>query len=161
VRGNLPSEVVAPLAQREKVPLVAISTDPAVNEKRPWVISYQAVLTEFGGRLARYLDHRALTSVAVVKTTLSYYVSMARAMERQLPDSVKISVNEEVAPSEMDFRSIATRIRKSNVKALGVFLMAGQISEFCKQISQQGISAQIFGTEDLATRTDIERVPSP
>ena len=158
VWGNAPSEVVAPLAQRASIPVFAVSTDPQVNAGRPWVISYQASMADFGGRLAIYLNAQGYSSIATIKTSLAYYLSMAEATERNLASSVKVRVDEEVSPTDHDFRSLVARMRNSKPAAIGVFLMPGQISEFLKQAQQGGLSARVFGTEDLATRAEIDKV---
>ena len=160
VWGNAPSEVVAPLAQRASIPVFAVSTDPQVNAGRPWVVSYQASMAEFGARLASYLNAQGYSSVAIIKTSLAYYLSMAEATERNLASSVKVGVDEEVSPTDHDFRSLVARMRTSKSAAIGVFLMPGQISEFLKQAQQGGLSARVFGTEDLATRAEIDKVPA-
>lgn len=160
VWGDAPSEVVAPLAQRASLPVFAVSTDPQVNAGRPWVVSYQASMADFGARLASYLNTQGHSSIVMLKTSLAYYLSMAEATERNLASSVKVGFDEEVSPTDHDFRSLMARMRNSKPSAIGVFLMPGQISEFLKQAQQGGLSARVFGTEDLATRAEIDRVPA-
>ena len=160
VWGDAPSEVIAPLAQRASVPVFAVSTDPQINDGRPWVVSYQASMADYGARLASYLNSQGYSSGAIIKTSLAYYLSMAEATERNLARSVKLGLNEEVSPTDHDFRSLVTRMRNSKPTTIGVFLMPGQISEFLKQAQQGGLSARVFGTEDLATRTEIDKVPA-
>lgn len=160
VWGNAPSEVIAPLAQRASVPVFAVSTDPQINDGRPWVVRYQASMADFGARLASYLNSQGDSSGAIIKTSLTYYLSMAEATERNLASSVKLGANEEVSPTDHDFRTLVTRMRNSKPATIGVFLMPGQISDFLKQAQQGGLSAKVFGTEDLATKAEIEKVPA-
>ena len=160
VWGDAPSEVIAPLAQRASVPVFAVSTDPQINDGRPWVVSYQASMADFGACLASYLNAQGHSPIAIIKTSLAFYLSMADATERNLASSIKVSVDEEVSPTDHDFRSLVARMRNSKSAAIGVFLMPGQISDFLKQARQGGLSARVFGTEDLSTRAEIDKVPA-
>ena len=159
VWGNTPSASIAPLAKQKKVPLVAISTDSSLNLDNKWVIAFQSTMSEFGRVLAAYLKQKKLEKIAIIKTSLPYYLSMVDQLNQFSGAELKPVFSQEVIPDEMNFKTIITKMRESNPMAIGVFLMPGQISQFYKQAAEQGLSSLSFGSEDISARTEIDAVP--
>ena len=157
--GDTPSASIAPIVKQKKIPTVVISTDSTLNVDNRWVITFQSGMDEFGRILSSHLIQSHIEKIAIIKTSLPYYLGMVDSLNRHKGDNIKIVFSQEVNPDEMDFKSIITKLKNVSPSEIGAFLLPGQIAQFYKQASDQGLKFKGFGTEDLATRTEIDAVP--
>lgn len=160
VWGTLPTEVIAPLSKTAKIPTILFTVDGNIHRNNPWVIRTQATPAQFGTKLSDYLAAKGLKKLAIFKVDIVYYTAMYEGLKDALRNDQSIVLLESFAPDQMDFRSSVSKLKGLAVDAVGVYLIPGQIAQLYRQLSEQGEVHATFGTEDLGTKSEIEKFPS-
>ena len=149
-------KAVAPLAEASRVPFIGQCIDPTIARDRSYVIRFMNYTDQYLLATTRYLHSKGHLRLAVVVTENPYLEEMLAALERNLLDGQTVSVIDRLPPSEMDFRSVISRIRRSNADAVGVFLSIGQIAAFYRQLREQQLTLSTFGTNFFESLTEIQ-----
>lgn len=160
VWGVLSSEVIAPLVTKTKVPTLVYTLDENIHLKNPWLIRSQATPKQYGAKLQEHLAKNKLKKLAIFKVDLAYYTAMYDGLNSTLTNDQKVVLVESFPPSELDFKTSIAKLRQSGVDAVGVYLIPGQIAQLFSQLAQLRIKLPAFGTEDLGTRSEINRATS-
>ena len=82
---------------------------------------------------------------------------MYSVLDQLLLPGEEAHIIERLSGKEMDFRSTITKIRQHQPEVLVVFLLAGQIAEFYRQLADQKLSIPTFGTNLFECRSEITR----
>ena len=154
--GNPTTEAIAPLSERYKFPVIAMTLDPRVVAHRHYLIRSTNPASDFSAVLAADLREKGFRYIGVVLAENTYVQGLLNGLRLQL-DGQKI---EEIAThtiSESDFRSTVARIKTGNYDALGVFLISGQVSSFYRQLRSQGVTLPSFGTDFFESSTEIKQ----
>lgn len=153
--GVQPCKVLAPIAESTKVPLIGQCIDQESSRNRKHVIRFMNYTDEYLAVQMESLHKRNIRNIAVIITEHSYLDEMYRALIRNKYAEQKITLIDSVNLSELDFRAQVNKIKNGKYDAVGVFLFAGQISQFYKQMREQRFKIQTFGTnifESLSER---------
>lgn len=157
VWGNPTSEAIAPLAEKFKVPTLAMVLNPKVSTDREYVIRSTNYDALFSKRLVEAMSARQIKKLAVVVSENSYLNGILDGIKRFADDNLKIDIVQRYQPSDMDFRSSITRIKGKNYDAIAVFLMSGQVGQFYKQMKQQKLNLPSYGTDFFESKTEIQQ----
>jgi branched-chain amino acid transport system substrate-binding protein len=154
--GNPPSEAIAPLAQRYRQPVIALSSDPNLARGNTFFIRSLPTGEENGVALVKYLKKQKLTKLGVVLTENSYVEGVYKGIESELGAGGSIEIIDRFSFDEQNFRTTVSKIKTKKFDAIGVFLLSGQLQNFYRQMEAQGLKLPSFGTEFLASSDEIK-----
>ena len=155
VWGLAQCRVVAPIAELYKTPMIALCLAKDVAKSRKFVLRFQSSVDEYMRTTAEWLGKQGKHKIGSLVADSPYTEEMYRAFERQRLDSQSLVLLDRVSITSNDFYSQVTKVRRSGVDALGVFLGVGQIGTFAKQLRGQSNGAQIFGTNIFGSRSEL------
>jgi branched-chain amino acid transport system substrate-binding protein len=139
-------DVVAPLAQNYKVPMVAQCVQTSVTKDRPYVVRFFNYSDQYAGVLVHYLKQHSVRRIGVVIAEDTYLEEMYRALSENIGPEQSLTIVDRYQKPQMDFRSTVAKLRTANYDAVAVFLAAGQIAQFYKQLAEQKVTVSTFGT---------------
>lgn len=154
--GNPTTEAVAPLAERQTVPLIGVTLDSKVALGKKYLIRSINPEAEFSKKLAEYLRAKGYRKLGVVMAENTYVQGLYDGLKASLSEDQSIEVIAQHNISETDFKSTLLRLRQNKYDAIGVFLISGQVSTFYKQMLQQKVSIPTFGTDFFESTTEIK-----
>ena len=161
VWGVIPAEVIAPLAKSSKIPTILYTFDRTIHENNPWIVRTKSTNEQFGKKLSDHLIKQGLKRLAIFKVDASFSTAMYEGFKAgAIQNGQSIVSLVSFSPEEMDFRSAITKLRNLNVDAVGIYLFAGQIAQFHRRLSEQKVTLPTFGTEDIGTKSEIEKAPT-
>lgn len=146
--GSSPTQAVAPIAQKAKIPVIAWASDERVSEGRRFVIRSWPKGTDEGKAIAMEARTRRIKRPALIVATDDYSQSILRGMTEEFQET-GLASTQEVEPSAQDFRSILVKLKNSGADALGTCLSVGQVGTFTRQARELGITLPIFGCISL------------
>lgn len=156
VWGTTPSEVIAPIAEREKIPLLAVSCSPSISkEKHYYVIQYFQSCEEYGKALANESENLGWKKIGVIKTEITFFNLLIDGIRNNLKKEQEVVFIESVDPSTADFKDIITRIKAKNIDTLGILLLPGQVSTVYRQLAEQGLKYKTFGSDVFESRKEV------
>lgn len=159
--GNPTSDAISPIAEKQQIPLIAMTLDPKIAHNKKFVIRGINPVKDFSSKLAEYLKSKKFGRLGVIITENTYtkglYDELSSSLEASgySPQSIEIISKHNM--NEYEFRSTVTKLSKKNYDAIGVFLITGQISNFYKNLSQNKISTPTFGTDFFESSTEIKK----
>ena len=154
--GNPTSEAIAPLAERYRLPMLAMSLDPKVGIARNYVIRATNSSRHFSKKLADYLKQVGHKRLAVIISQNTYVQGLYNELKAHLSSEQKIEIIDTYNLSDSDFRTSITKLRIKNFDAIGVFLISGQVSTFYQQMTEQNVFLPSFGTDFFESKTEIK-----
>lgn len=154
--GNPTTEAVAPIAERYQLPLLAMSSDPKVTANRNFVIRSLNSGREFGHTLGSYLSKQGYKRIGIVIVANTYVEALFQGLKEILESTAKVEVLERYNLSDQDFRAAVTKIRANKYDAIGIFLISGQVSNFYRQLSSQGVKIPSFGADFFESKSEIQ-----
>lgn len=145
--GYAPSDVVAPIVPSLKIPVLLGSLNP-VGKQQPAIFNLALPLEKSLSPLLHYLGTRNDLQLAIVAAQIGSQEQSAHFIEANLlPD--RIDRLEVVLAEQMDFRSIITKFKSSNVSLVGLFLTPAQIKVFVEQMRNLHYTPNLFGGDTL------------
>jgi ABC-type branched-subunit amino acid transport system substrate-binding protein len=155
VVGSSMALAVAPLAERQALPLVALASDSRISSGRKHVIRAYSSGEDEGGFIWAEVQRRKYQRIAFVFTTADYNRAVADGF-KAAAEGAAVTYFEEVLPTEMDFRAHVARIAKHKVDAVGLCLAPGQISTFARQLKSLTNSTQVFSCLTLDSKAEVQ-----
>lgn len=154
--GNPTTEALAPIVERSSIPMLALSLDERVSIDKNFIIRTINRSEDFSIALARYINNAQYKKIGIVVSDNTYVRGLFNGLKAHLDNDITIEEVESYPISEQDFRSSIVKIRAKKYDLLGVFLISGQISNFYKQMAQQGVKIPSVGTDFFESSTEIE-----
>lgn len=155
VWGNPPSEAVVAIPERDKLPTVAGAMNPRVSIGKEYVIRANNQDSMFFDVLATYLERKGYSKIGMVLTDNSYLTGILAGLSRALTRDISLGTIDEYQPADADFQSTVTKLKLSDYDVIGVFLMSGQIAQFYRQFSIQGLTVPTFGTNCFESSNEV------
>ncbi|WKZ56144.1 MAG: ABC transporter substrate-binding protein [Bdellovibrionota bacterium] len=153
--GNPTTEALAPVAEQRKVPLIGMTLDPRVARGKRYVVRSTNSSADFSAALASHLRARGYRKLGVVIVENTYVQGLFDGLKRALGDEIEIKEIDRYNLGDQDFRTSIAKIRADGYDAIGVFLITGQVSNFYRQLSAQGVALPSFGTDFFESSTEI------
>lgn len=154
--GESPLHGIAPLAEREQIPVIAMSLDPAPAVGKAFTMLSINPARDYAATLVPQLRARGLKRFAIVATEDPFIRAMVDGFRSELRNDEVLVVLNTVLPTEMDFRALNTSVKNTSFDALGVYLLPGQVSAFLRQIRGLKDSPVIFGTDCFESTEEIK-----
>lgn len=146
---------VAPVAEKQKIPLIAICLAPEVAASRPHVLRFQSSSDEYMKATTDWLKAAGARRIGVLLSENGYTEEMFAALERQIHSDQSISIVDRVPAVGQDFYSQVMKIRSARFDAFGLFLAVAQAGTFAKQMSLADKQPIVFGTNVIRSESEI------
>ena len=150
------SKSVAPLANSYKLPLIAQSVDPSISINSNYVVRFFNHAGQYARLLTGYIKENNYKKIGIVYVQDSYTVEVLNHFKKYKPDSATIIMEDDFQPGQTDFRSTITKLKHLDVDIIGVLLSTGQAGPFHKQLHEQELNVQTFGTNFFESSSEIE-----
>jgi branched-chain amino acid transport system substrate-binding protein len=152
--GEAPTLAVAPIAERDKFPLVALSTDPNPLKNFKYTVRFINSQSEYAEKLVTHLRKQGIKRIGIVMTDDPYYVSYLAAIKSYLHLDESLYLIQSYLPGDMDFKSAILKAKAQKYDAIGIFLFIGQISSFYRQAAILNYRPRTFGGDDFDSRSE-------
>ena len=146
VWGNMPGDTVAPLAERHKSPLFAVSMNPVAKDRLS-VISLGPPMNRLIQKASDTFETWKVSTAAAVSIDIGNAIKSIEAMKEARQGQLLVTV---VASEETDFKSIISNLKTKQVDGLFLLLLPDQALTFVKQASQMRFSPRIIGGDVFA-----------
>jgi branched-chain amino acid transport system substrate-binding protein len=152
--GSATSLAVASIAERNKVPMVALSIVDKVVAGRKYVFKHWVPSQVENALIVKEVKRRGYKKVAIVSTTNDAML----ALRDHFIDSkaAQIVYSEDFPREETDFRTPVAKINEANPDAVYNLLWSPQPAIFSRALRAGGCNAPIFGVHNLEDQAQIE-----
>lgn len=141
-------KAISPIADKKKIPLIAIATDKEVVEDRNYAVNLWVTVEAEAHTAIDEAKKLGYKNIAVISTTNPFNLTCKDAYNKVNNGQIGITLDEEYAPEVKDFRTFLAKVRNDKqVDAIFVNLFLGQIGLFAKQAREMGISLPLFTFE--------------
>jgi len=155
--GSGTANALSPIVEKDKIPLIAIATDPQVVRNRKYVVNFWVTPEEQVRTLIPEALRRGYKNIARISTIHDFPMSMKKYFDIENKDRLSILLDEEFQSSDKDFKSFLTKLKvRKNIDAILMGLMPGQLGIFAKQARQMGIDLPLFGFETLEDSNEVK-----
>jgi len=151
--GSSTSLAVAPIAETEKIPTIAMALSEKVALSREYTFRLFFIVDDLAELAAKEAVKLNYQSLAIVTTTQDGMLAMRDKF--LTTNKIKLLLNEEVAPEETDFRSTASKIARLNPSAVFLALLPPQPSSFSKQLRQLGYKGELFSGPQIQSLSEV------
>lgn len=155
--GARAGAALAPVAQRDHIPLIGLMYSNEYAIGRPYVIRFANDATQFSHALMSYLRKKGYRSFGVVKSEFQFLNDLTQDFLTNLQGEERAEVVGSFEPTELDFRSLIVKLKSKKYDALAVFLLTGQVSQFYLQAKNLGLKPTTFGTDFFANSDEIQK----
>jgi len=147
------ANAVAPLAERARIPLVAVASDARVSAGRRYVLRAWASGEEEGGALAAEAKERGYSRPLFIHSIDEYALTVSRGFRTRFGPAAVVA---EVPPGSTDVRALLLRLGGSNPEydAVGLCLRAGQVGGVARELRALGWRQPIFGCVTLENEAE-------
>lgn len=152
--ASSPSNAIAPLAEKAKVPLLAWASDSKVSKDRAYVVRSWMSGYEEGKRIAAEAAARRYAKVAHVVSINDYPLSVRDGFINNFP-AAQVVLDEEFPPDTTDFKAFLAKARKDEASGIALCLNPGASALLAKQARELGVSAAFFGCENLHSKDEV------
>lgn len=142
------ANAVAPLADRQRIPIIAIASDAKVVEGRKYAVNLWVTPEQEAETLHEELQRRGIDSVARITSIQDGTISIRNAFDRVVGKEVKLLLDEEYAADARDYRPFLIKAKaRHDLDAVIVNLFVGQVGLFARQARELGMNLPLIGIE--------------
>ncbi len=154
VVGSTQTAAVAPIADRDGVPVIGWASAEQASRGHRWVIRSWASASAEGAALVSKAKELGLTRMA----TLAYSDDYSLGVIRGFTDAFQADVLSlgEVSPNESYFSGLVLQAKRKQIAGIVLCLNLGQNARFVIQAHQMGFNPVILGCEVLNGSGEIE-----
>ena len=158
--GAEPSLSIAPLAEKNKIPLITQSPLTSISKDRDYVIRLNYNDDKHGRILTEYLQQQGVKKIAMIMSELSFFELLSKGIKQHLKVDQSFDIVSVVLPSEKDFKSVLIKNSLQDYDIVGVYLLPDQLRLFYRQAKQLGLSFKTFGTTTFESTSVLSDVMS-
>ena len=155
VFGSVAGYALADLAEKQSVPVIYLGFEATPAIDKQFMVRSMNHSAEYQEALLGHLRSKGVSSFEIIKTEVPFIESMVSELKALLNNNESLKVVHSVKPSDHDFRSFISKIRKTDTKWLGLFLLPGQIKEFLLQSKQLNAEFNVYGTDLFETASKL------
>jgi len=158
--GYGPVEAVAPIAEKDKYPLIAVSAEKSASLGRKYVIRFNFFSEQLGEILLAHLRGLGYRRFGIIKVEQAFINGIYEGLKSNLRSDESLEILDIYSAQDFDFRVSLAKIAGRTYDAFGVLLLPGQISAFFKQSDAMRVQIPFFGTHYFESRSEIEQAGS-
>ena len=156
VWGFGPVQAVAPIAESQHVPLIAISAERSISVGRKYVIRFNFYAEQIGEALAAHFRKQGAKKYGIIKTEQAFLNAIADGFASSLMPGETVETLDNYMLQDQDFMPSILKARQRKYDALGVLLWPGQISRFYRQLAAIGGGLATFGPHTFESYTEMK-----
>ena len=141
---SAPCSAVAPIADRNKIPLIAVASTP-VQKDRNFVVRLEISTTEEAKKLAQFIKEKGYSKIASIVAVQDGIQAGYGTLSNNSDFAAKEVASESVKPDGKDFRTIIAKLKGKNPDLIFVGLLPGMAGEFGKQARELGYEGDFVG----------------
>lgn len=150
------SKAVAPIAEANKIPMIAIASDPGVSRGKKFVFNMWVTPQEQSKLLFPRMLELGYKKIARIITTHDGAISCKEAFDAINEGEIEIVLDTEYSHSDSDFRSYIAKLKtKDDIDAIIAILLPGQIGNFAKQVKEAQLKIPLVGYETMADKDEV------
>lgn len=154
VFGASTSMSVSPITEKRRIPLIGLTVLETLEEGKKNTFRFFVSTKEMNDLTVTEMQRRGYKKVAVVATMQD---GTLKQRDHFLESStLPIVLQEELLPGDLDFRSIATRIKASAADSVYIIALPPQGSTFAKQLRQIGYTGAIASSLQIGSPAEIK-----
>lgn len=154
IAGSGPANAVAPYANQNRVPLLALAGDSKVSVGRDYVVRLRPTTKFEGEKISVLAKSIASRNIILVCNINDFTGSVCDEIERILGTSV--SRREDIPPEDTDYRALVTKIKASNPELIIPILLPGKLGLFARQVREQGLLTPFVGGTFSQSSSDVK-----
>lgn len=154
--GDTPSLAVAAVAERNKLPLIAVLTDPTLVRKMNYVIRFLNSYDQYAKALQEHLREKGYKKIAMLFIDIPYYRNSIEALKARLKEGEEIKLIDSYVLGDSDFKTSLLKIKSGKYDAMGIYLASGQIETVYRQAKSIALNIPTFGADDFESKTLIK-----
>jgi branched-chain amino acid transport system substrate-binding protein len=145
---------VSELAERHKIPMIALATAINMTEGKQYVFRHLLDAERESMKVVAEVERRKYQSVAIVCTLQDGMLALRDAFLKKA--KVNVVLNQEVLPDEISFRAIATQVKQKSPDAVYLLLLPPNLAYFVRQLHELGYSGQLFSAHQAEDRAEFK-----
>ena len=153
--GEAPLHSIAPIAERQRIPVVAMSLDPGPAIGKRYIIRSINYSEQYAIKTLDYLRSKGLKRLGIINTEDPFFNSMITGLKKHLTQGETLEVVAAVTPDEQDFKPQIAKLKTRQFDAVGVYLLSGQVSQFYRQSKSFDFKTPTFGTDVFESASEI------
>ncbi len=153
--GGPMSEVLAPLAEAKKIPLMSDGIDPKVAVGKDFVVRNTNTGLEYGGTLAKYLLDKGVKRIAIVKAENQYLNSLVAGFLEGAGGKFEVVDLINVIAENSDFKPVVPKLLRGEYDAIGLFMFPGQSSSLSRLFKGREDKFLFFGSDFMESQQEI------
>jgi branched-chain amino acid transport system substrate-binding protein len=151
------SNALAPIAEHDQVPMIAIASDPKIIHGRNWVVNFWVTPDEEARVTIDEALRRGYKHIARATTLQEGFLSLKSKFDELNHGKLEIVLDGEFPQAEKDFKPFLARLRAAkDVDAVMLMMMPGHLGVFAKQARSYGIKQPFFGIECFEDRNEVK-----
>lgn len=157
--GIVFAEAVAPLAERDQIPIINLSfvAEPAVGKK--YLIRSMNHTAQYMDAFVEHITYKNIKELAYIKSEYSFFNIMTNDLKNSLGKEYKIKEFGSYNPSDLDFRSSIIKMKNETTGPIGLYLLPNQILTFLKQAKELKLNRSYYGIDLFETAAMISKNP--
>lgn len=146
VWGNTPSDTVAPIAEKSRFPVLAISMNPVAKD-RAYVVSLGPPRQMLVQQVNQTFDDWELKNAAAVSIDIGSALEGVERVKANRNGELAVTI---VSGEDNDFKSIIANLKAKKVDGLLLLMLPEQALTFTKQAYQMKFTPRIIGGDIFA-----------
>lgn len=151
--GELPLHSIAPIAERNKFPTMAMSFDPEPSLNKKYIMRSINYSDQYAEATLQYMRRKGFKKIAIVAAEDPFFNSLLKGLNKYKQSDETIDVVFSFLPDISDFKTAVAKLKNSNYDIMGVYLFPGQVSNFFRQARAAGLTLPAFGTDIFESTT--------
>ena len=149
--GTGVNQALAPLAEKQHVPLLALGTDDFGAGKQ-YVVRFGMHAVKYAEALLEYLRRNGWKRIALIKQEVAFFNEVANGFTARMRPEEQLVVNVPLLPEETDFRPTILQLKKLDVDAVGAFVVNSRAAQFFAQARDLHLDKPVFGLNTFESR---------
>ena len=151
------SNALAPIAEQNRVPMIAVASDPKIIKDRKWVVNFWVSPEEEARLTVDEAVRRGYKRIAMATSQQEGFLSLKDAFDRFSQGRLEVALDSEFPPAEKDFKPFLTRLKSlKDIDGVLVMMVPGHLGIFAKQARAFDITLPLFGIECFEDRGEVK-----
>ncbi|MFO0416570.1 MAG: ABC transporter substrate-binding protein [Pseudomonadota bacterium] len=149
VWGNAPSSAAAPVAQQQRIPMLAVSMNPDAKD-RDYVVTFGSPVDKVADSIATHLRGVGGNKYGAIGIDIGNVLEAFDLIEQRLNGFTSKKI---LLATEVDFKAVISSFKSRSIDSLVLFLLPEQALTFLRQARQMEYAPTIIGGDIFAAES--------
>jgi branched-chain amino acid transport system substrate-binding protein len=151
------SNALAPIAEADQIPHLAIGSDPAISCGKKYVMNFMVMPATEARILVPEALRRGYKRIARINTIQQGTYALRDAFDEVNQGRISLVLDEDYTPDNKDFRPFIIKLKSyKDIDAIFPNFLFGQVGAFAKQVREAGINLPLFGYHDFENLQELK-----